>query len=206
MTIEEWLRYHQSDLHFAQRYRGLTMIKNPFDLVVYEEILWEIKPTVIIEIGNAFGGFALWLSDRMKMIGQECRIITIDLSTQGDTNLEHYKSDHFISIVGDCNDPNVIEKVGALITPEDVVFIIEDSSHTFDNTFNALENYKKFITPGSYFVIEDGICDVLNIEPCPGPMKAVEAWAPSNPEFAIDRSRERYIMTYNPKGYLKRLR
>jgi len=206
MNIKEWLYYHQYSLHFNQKYRGLNMIKNPFDLVVYEELFWEIKPTVVIEIGNRFGGFSLWLQDRIKIIGTEGKIITIDLQSAGDQNLSEFKSDNFISIVGNCNSPEVIAQVKQIIKPSDRVLIIEDSSHTFDNTLQVLKNYKDIVSIGSYLVIEDGICDIIDLGINPGPMKAVEKWIENNTNFEIDRIREKYIMTYNPKGYLKRLK
>lgn len=206
MSVKDWLYYHQNNIHFNQKYRGLNMIKNPFDLVVYEEMLWELKPNVIIEIGNAFGGFSLWLSDRLKMIGVNSKLITIDLNSGGDTNLQDFKSDKFISIIGNCNDPEVINNVKNYIGKEDVVLIVEDSAHTFENTMQVLENYKNIVTVGSYFIIEDGICDVLDLGIKPGPMSAVEKWIGNNTNFKVDRDRERYIMTYNPKGYLKRLK
>lgn len=206
MTLEKWLYYHQNNLHFNQKHRGLIMIKNPFDLVVYEEIIWELKPTVIIEIGNMNGGFSLWLSDHMRMTGIDGKIITIDLSSGGDTNLHDFKSDKFISIIGNCNDIEVINKVKSHISKEDVVLVIEDSAHTLENTLSVLENYKNIVTVGSYLIIEDGICDLLELGIKPGPMKAVEMWIDNNLNFEIDRSRERYIMTYNPKGYLKRIK
>ena len=206
MNIRDWLYYHQNNIHFKQQYRGLNMIKNPFDLLVYEEILWKLKPTVVIEIGNAFGGFSLWISDRMKLIGIDGRLITIDLAPGADANLDKFKSDRFISIIGNCNDHRTINKVKTHIGNNDTVMIIEDSAHTFDNTFKALENYKQIVTVGSYFVIEDGICDLLDLGIKPGPMSAVEHWIKDNPDYEIDRTCERYIMTYNPKGYLKRVR
>jgi cephalosporin hydroxylase len=206
MSLNEWLYYHQNSLHYNQKYRGLNMIKNPFDLVVYEEILWELKPTIIIEIGNAFGGFSLWLSDRMKMIGVDGKFITIDLSSGGDNNLQDFKSDKFVSIIGDCNSFETINKVKSYIREDDKVLIIEDSAHTFDNTFKVLENYKDIVTIGSYLIIEDGICDILDLGIKPGPKSAVEEWIKNNSNYIIDRDREKYIMTYNPKGYLKRIK
>lgn len=206
MNIRDWLYYHQNNVHFNQRYRGLNMIKNPFDLIIYEELFWELKPTVVIEIGNRYGGFSLWLMDRMKLVGIDGKIITIDIEPLADGNFSGYKSDKFISIIGDCNASDTIDKVKKYIKKNDIVLIIEDSAHTFDNTLKALENYKNIVTIGSYLIIEDGICDVIDLGVNPGPMKAVEAWIKNNDNFEIDRSRERYIMTYNPKGYLKRIK
>jgi cephalosporin hydroxylase len=206
MTLSDWLYYHQNNIHFNQKYRELNMIKNPFDLVIYEELFWEIKPTIVVEIGNKYGGFSLWLKDRMKIVGVDGKVITIDIEPLADNNLIEFKSDNFVSLVGDCNSSSVIAQVKGIIKPSDRVMIIEDSSHTFDNTFKVLENYKDIVSIGSYLIIEDGICDVIDLGINPGPMKAVEKWIEDNRNFEIDRSRERYIMTYNPKGYLKRIK
>lgn len=207
LTIGEWLYYHQENLHFKQKYRDLKMKKNPFDLVIYEEIIWEIKPNVIVEIGSAFGGFTLWLLDRMRIARiKDPRVITIDLTEIGNSNLKASKEERVTSLVGDCNSDEVIKKVKEQISKKDKVMIIEDSSHTYENTLSVLDNYKEFVSKGSYFVIEDGICDVLDLPISPGPMKAVESWIKKNPQYEIDRERERYIMTYNPKGYLKRIK
>jgi cephalosporin hydroxylase len=215
MTLEQWIRYHQANLHFKQTYKGLRMIKNPFDLVIYEEILWEVKPTVIIEIGNAFGGFTLWLADRMKMMDVSTKIITIDLSPVADTHMlsnkqsllsslfSRKKNHQIISLVGDCNDQKIIQQVQSYISDSDRVLIIEDSSHTFDNTLAVLNNYNTFVTQDSYFIVEDGICDTMKWI-TPGPLRAVESWIPDHPEFSLDRTKERYVVTYNPKGYLKK--
>lgn len=206
MTIEKWLYYHQNNVHYKQKYRGLNMIKNPFDLVVYDEILWEVKPTIIIEVGNAFGGFSLWLRDRMKtVIDDNVKVITIDLESTGNDNLETFKDSGIISIVGDCNSKDVIEKVKSYISKSDKVLVIEDSAHTFDNTLKVLQSYSDLVSVGSYLIVEDGICDVIDLGVSPGPKKAVERWMDNNNSYMIDRSRERYILTYNPKGYLKRL-
>lgn len=206
MSVKDWLYYHQNNVHFKQKYKNLNMLKNPFDLVVYEEIIQEIKPNVVIEIGNAFGGFTLWLKDRLNIFEiKNGKIITIDIEKVGSNNLEKVKENKIITITGDCNSFEVIEKVKSYISKEDKVLIIEDSSHTFDNTTKALDNYKDIVSVGSYFIIEDGICDILDLGIKPGPMKAVEKWIGNNSNFVIERNKERYIMTYNPKGYLKRI-
>lgn len=204
-NIDTWLHYHQDNLHYHQKYRGLQMIKNPFDLVVYEEIFWEIKPTVIIEIGNMNGGFTLWCKDRMNLIGTNGKVITIDLEAKAEKNLKEFESEAFISLIGDCNSSQVLEQVKMNITKTDQVLVIEDSAHTFDNTLKVMQNYSNFVSQGSYLIVEDGICDIIHVGPEPGPLKAIEAWVTTQKNFIIDRSRERYIMTYNPKGYLKRI-
>jgi cephalosporin hydroxylase len=205
MPLGEWLKYHQENIHFAQKYRGLQMIKNPFDLVVYEELIDEIKPDIIIELGNSEGGFSLWLADRIKNFFGKGKIITVDLEDKGKENIGKFNYNNIIAIVGDCNSDSVIEEIREKISENERVMIIEDSAHTFEHTLKVLENYKNIVTAGSYFIVEDGICDLLELGIKPGPMKVAEDWIIKNANFEIDRSREKYIMTYNPKGYLKRV-
>lgn len=207
MTLKEWLEYHQKHLH-PRNYRGLLMLKNPFDLIVYEEIIYDIKPTIIVEVGGLAGGSAIWIRDCAQNFfgSNHTKVISIDLNSETTKNIEKFnRNNDLIGITGDCNFSNVINKVKQHISTQDVVMVIEDSTHYYDHTINVLNNYKDIVTVGSYFIVEDGICDILPFGPVPGPMRAVENWIVNNPNYIIDRNRERYIMTYNPKGFLKRI-
>jgi cephalosporin hydroxylase len=87
------------------------------------------------------------------------------------------------------------------------VLVIEDSSHTYDNTLRVLQLYSALIPVGGYLIVEDGICyHGLDLGPKPGPYEAIESFVRQNPNFEIDRSQESFLVTWNPKGYLKRLR
>ncbi len=85
--------------------------------------------------------------------------------------------------------------------------VIEDSSHTYGNTLRVLEHYAELVAVGKYFVVEDGICHHgLDVGPKPGPYEAVEQFVSTSRDFVIDRVREAYCITWNPKGYLKKVR
>ena len=84
--------------------------------------------------------------------------------------------------------------------------VVEDSAHTYENTLKVLEGYSRLIGIGNYFIVEDGICHHgLDVGPNPGPYEAVETFVAGSSGFVIDRSREAYCITWNPKGYLKRV-
>ena len=117
---------------------------------------------------------------------------------------EHVKAHPRITFLeGDaCHN---FEQVERLIAKDETVLVIEDSSHTFDNTLGVLRLYSKLIKVGHYFIVEDGICHHgLEIGPDPGPYEAVEAFIRESGDFEIDRSRERFLLTWNPQGYLRR--
>ena len=99
----------------------------------------------------------------------------------------------------------VADRVKALVPEGAEVLVIEDSSHTYDNTLGVLRAYSDLIRPGGYFIVEDSICHHgLDVGPSPGPFEAIEAFVAEHPAFEIDRSRESFLITWNPKGYLRR--
>lgn len=93
------------------------------------------------------------------------------------------------------------------INPAANILVIEDSSHTYQNTLKVLQTYHPLIKSGGYFIVEDGICHHgLPTGPKPGPYEAIEEFVRENKDFVIDRRRESFFLTWNPKGYLKRIK
>ncbi len=182
-------------------YFGVRTLKSPIDAWIYQEIICETTPDVIIEIGNANGGGALFLAHLCDIIGKG-RIIGLDLSHKNvPENVKIHPRITFIE--GDaCQNFEYVER---LISKDESVLVIEDSAHTYDNTLNVLRLYSSLIKPGDYFIVEDSICHHgLTIGPKPGPYEAIEAFINENADFEIDRIRERFLITWNPKGYLRR--
>jgi cephalosporin hydroxylase len=84
--------------------------------------------------------------------------------------------------------------------------IIDDSEHSYAHTLKVLENFSDLVAVGNYFIVEDGICHHgLDVGPQPGPYEAVEAFVRNNKSFIVDRDKENFGITWNPKGYLKRI-
>lgn len=182
-------------------YFGIRTLKNPMDAWIYQEIIFETKPDVIVEIGNANGGSALFLAHLCDIMGKG-RIVGIDLSHR--TIPDQVRSHPRITLIeGDgCSSFEAVER---LISEDERVLVIEDSSHTYDNTLNVLRLYSKLIKLGDYFIVEDSVCHHgLAVGPKPGPYEAIEAFVNENADFEIDRNREHFMITWNPKGYLKR--
>jgi cephalosporin hydroxylase len=183
-------------------YFGITTWKSPIDYWVYQEIIFQHKPDVILEIGNAFGGSALALAHLCDNIGHG-KIIGLDISHKNISPLS--KAHNRITFIeGDaCSS---LDKVKNLIKPEDKVLVIEDSSHTYENTLNVLRTYSSFIKSGDYFIVEDSICHHgLDVGPNPGPYEAINDFLKENKNFVCDRDKESFFITWNPKGFLKRI-
>jgi len=202
LTLGQIIPLMQQRIMNESTYFGVKTWKCPIDFWIYQEMIFELKPDVIVEIGNHSGGSTLALAHISDLLDNG-RVIGLDLSHAAVPN--KVKAHKRIKLIeGDACAG--FDRVAKLIRPSDHVLVIEDSSHTFENTLAVLETYSPLIKPGGYFIVEDGICHHgLNGGPSPGPYEAVEVFVSRNNSFVIDRSREAFLITWNPKGYLRRL-
>jgi cephalosporin hydroxylase len=203
MPLRKALSIMQDRIMNQTTYLGVKALMNPLDHWVYQELIYETQPDIIIEIGNASGGSTLSLAHICDILGRG-KIIGIDISHESVP--EHVKNHCRITFIeGDACQ--CLVDAAKLISANDKVLIIEDSSHTYQNTLNILRTYSVLLKPGDYFIVEDGICHHgLSVGPKPGPYEAIEAFLKENGDFEIDRSRESFLITWNPKGYLRRIR
>ncbi len=207
MPIAEWLRYHQRLVAWDKevRWMGVTVMKNPLDCWIYQEILWDLRPEVVVEIGSYAGGSALFLAQLMDMLG-EGRVVSVDIDRS------RYKVEHarITAVTGDCSSPEVVGKVRALCEGR-TVLVIHDGDHAAASVERDLRLYADLVSVGSYLIVEDGIMDVYDSEPLlrhpeGGPLRGLTRFLETDGRFEVDLSRERYLITYNPRGFLKRVR
>lgn len=203
MPLSEVLGVIQDRIMEKTTYFGIQTLKSPMDFWVYQEIIFEMRPDVIIEIGNHCGGSTLALAHICDSLNSG-RIIGLDISHAKVPELVK-KHPRITFIEGDaCSS---FEKVASLLGRNEKVLVIEDSSHTYDNTLRVLQTYSPLIKLGDYFIVEDSICHHgLEVGPSPGPFEAIEAFVDANSLFEVDRDRESFLITWNPKGYLRRRR
>jgi cephalosporin hydroxylase len=183
-------------------YFGVKAVKCPLDAWVYQEIIYETRPDVIVELGTFSGGGALYLAHLCDLLDHGT-VISIDTSqARAAQSVRDHQRIRLIESEACAAFPIVQD----LVHSGDSVLVIEDSAHTFDNTLNVLRLYQELIQPGGYFIVEDGICHHgLNVGPNPGPYEAVEAFLSERDDFEADREREAFFLTWNPKGFLRRV-
>lgn len=203
MSIRELLPIMQDRLMNKSTYQGIQTWKNPIDFWIYQELVFDIKPDFIIEIGLHRGGSTLAFAHMLDRNGNG-QIIGIDLSLSL-IDEQVRKHDRISLIEG--NPRDLFEKIKQVIPPHSTVLIIEDSSHEYENTLSILRIYGKLVSVNSFFIVEDGICyHGLDIGPKPGPYEAVQMFVKENHSFVIDRSKEDFLITWNPCGFLKRIK
>ncbi len=183
------------------RWRGVSVQKSPFDMWAYQELLYETKPDVLVEAGTFKGGSAYYFASLFDMIGKG-RVISIDIEEQ--PNLPQHPRITYLK--GSSTDPAMIDKVKSLLEPGDRVMVSLDSDHHKGHVLQELRLYGPMVSPGCYLVVEDTHMGGHPILPKhgPGPLEAVEEFLAGKPPFTVDRTREKFLMSFNRGGWLKR--
>lgn len=182
---------------------GITTVKCPLDLWIYQEIIVELRPDLIIECGTASGGSALFLATICDLVDKG-RIITIDIKE----SLDRPTHSRIIYLKGSSVSQEIKNKVLELIKNNDkVIMVILDSDHHKEHVLEELKFYSKLVTKGSYLIVEDTCINGHPIYPGfgPGPMEAVKEFLKGNSDFTIDKTREKLLLTFNPNGFLKKI-
>ncbi len=202
LPLRQVLPLLQARIMTNTTYLGIPALKNPLDFWVYQELIYQQQPEVIIEIGTRYGGSTLAFAHLLDLLGQG-RLIGVDISQA--LAAERVRRHPRITLLeGDACQ--VFPQVVRLLNGPERVLIIEDSAHTYENTLAVLRTYSPLVKPGGYFIVEDGICHHgVDVGPNPGPYEAIETFVAEQAGFVIDRSKEDFLITWNPKGFLRRV-
>jgi len=191
---------------FRTRYRGLAFCKNPFDVVLYLQLIERLRPRTIIEVGSFAGGSALWFRDQLRSTGIACGVVSIDLEPPPVTidGVSFHRGD---SLQPDATFPHAI--IEAAPHPW---LVIEDSAHTYESVRAVLAYFDPRTRSGDYIVVEDGVVADLPAADygsfADGPNRAVaEFLNQTGPRYLIDESLCDFYgpnVTYCPNAWLVR--
>ena len=211
---------------------GRPIIQYPQDMIAMQELVWEIKPDLIIETGIAHGG-SLIMSASMLALLDICDAIEsgemlnpresqrkvlgidIDIRQHNREAIEtHPMSSRIQMIQGSSIDPEVVNKVKAIAKNHNRILVCLDSNHTHDHVLAELQAYAPLTSVGSYCVVFDTIVEDMPKEMFPNrpwgpgdnPKTAVWEYMLNHPEFSIDKNiQDKLLITVAPDGYLKRI-
>jgi cephalosporin hydroxylase len=180
---------------------GVAAQKCAFDLWVYQEVLHELRPAVIVESGTANGGSALFLASICDLL-EHGEVVTVDIA--GEPGRPSHERITYLS--GSSTEPAMVERVKQLVASRSPVIVILDSDHSRDHVLNELRLYAPLVSAGSYLIVEDSNINGHPVVPDfgPGPAEAVTQFLTETDQFEIDRSREKFFLTFNPSGYLRK--
>jgi cephalosporin hydroxylase len=207
---------------YSFAWMGRPIIQLPEDMVRTQEVIFNIKPDVIIETGVAHGGSLIFYASLCKAM-EKGKVVGIDIEIRPHNRKaieEHFLFPFITLIEGSSVDNNIIDKVKSHVKPGDKVLILLDSNHTYDHVLAELRAYAELISVGSYIVATDGIMEFVagaprsNPDwPTNNPKKAAEKFVSENPNFKIEEPQfpfnEGVInerVTYWPSAFIKRLR
>jgi cephalosporin hydroxylase len=181
---------------------GVPCLKCPLDLWVYQEILHEVRPDLVIETGTHMGGSALFLAHMMDLLGKG-KVLTIDV-----TAADRPRHARIQYVQGSSADAELVDALLCDRPAGEVRMVILDSNHSKAHVERELALLAPYVTPGSYLIVED--TNINGHPTCagfgPGPFEALEEFLRERRDFARDRSREKFLMTFNPTGFVRRTR
>ena len=185
---------------------GMRVHKNPMDLWNYQEIMTRLRPRVIVETGVHMGGSILYYATMGMLTGVE-QVIGIDIKIF-DTAAPLRQLTNVTLIEGSSTDPDVVDQVRGLVAGRSALVIL-DSDHARDHVLQEMRLYHEFVPMGGYLIVEDSNVNSHPVYPQhgPGPFEAIDLFLAENDQFEIDTYRcEKFYLTFNPNGYLKRVK
>ena len=178
---------------------GLGSPFSNFPLIfLYQEMIYELKPDLIIECGTCYGGSALYLASILDLIGKG-HVLTIDIFPQPNRP----SHDRITYLTASSVSVTAVQTILSMRKPDDVILVILDSDHSKEHVAKELLLYQSIVTTGSYMIVEDTSINGNPVSPDwgPGPMEAVEEFLATNNNFIIDESKHKFFISFNPKGF-----
>jgi len=192
---------------------GRPIIQFPHDIVAMQELIWKLKPDLIVECGVAHGGSLILSASICELLGKGSVLgIDIEIRPHNREAIEAHPLGRRIELIERSSvDEVTIGMVRQKAAKAETVLVVLDSNHTHAHVLAELEGYGPLVTPGSYLVAMDGaqvfVADIPRAKPhwkLDHPLTAIHEYLRSHPEFEIDPHYTRFGVTSNPDAFLKR--
>jgi len=202
--------------HFT--WMGRPIIQLPTDIVALQELVWKVKPDLVIETGIARGGSLIFYAALLELIGGEGRVLGIDIDIRKHNRNEieqHPMSQRISMLQGSSISPEIMRNVHEYARAAKRVMVVLDSNHTHEHVLEELRLYSPLVKKGSYLVVLDTIVEDMPADfvvdrpwgKGNNPKTAVTEFLRESPRFEIDQHYEnKLLITYGPSGYLKCVR
>ena len=215
-TTHNWMdqaNEHRYSYNFS--WMGLRVIQFPQDLLAMQEIIWEVKPDLIIETGIAHGGSSVFYASMMQLLDKGGEVISIDIDIRQHNRvaIENHPMYHRITkLEGSSTDELIFQEVMRLARGKERILVVLDSNHTHQHVLRELQLYSLLVTKGSYLVVFDTVIEDMPPDSFPNrpwgrgnnPKTAVWEFLRTNDRFEIDKGMEdKLLITVAPDGYLK---
>lgn len=223
----------KEDYSYNFFWMGRPIIQYPQDIQMMQELIWSVKPDLIIETGIAHGGSLILSASMLSLIElseaamqnvtidpnkPSRRVVGVDIDIRSHNKQaieEHPMSSRISMIEGSSVDEEIVNKVKNEIKDGDKVMVFLDSNHTHDHVFKELKAYAPLVTKNSYCVVFDTLVENMPPDMYPNrswgpgdnPMSAMKEYLKINNDFVIDTNIDnKLLISVAPQGYLKRIK
>ena len=215
ITQDWFLATCQHKYSYNFTWMGRPIIQYPQDMIAMQEVIWQVKPDLIIETGIAHGGSLIYYASLLEMIGGSGRIIGLDIDIREHNRIEieqHPMFKRIDLIEGSSIDPQIADRVYKAAIGKQKILVVLDSNHTHEHVLTELNLYAKLVTKDSYLVVFDTVVEDMPSEFFPdrpwgqgdNPKTAVWEFLKTNDRFVVDEQLEnKLLITVAPNGYLK---
>ena len=207
---------HEYSYHFT--WLGRPIIQFPQDIVAVQELIWRVRPDLIVETGVARGGSLIFHASMLELLGGNGRVVGIDIDIRDHNRVEiesHDMMKRITMIDGSSIEEAVVEEVRRIAERSECVMVVLDSMHTHDHVLAELNLYSPLVTVGSYLIVMDTIIEHMPADffpdrpwsPGNSPATAVQEFLNGNDRFEVDDELDgKLLITVAPGGYLKCVR
>ena len=223
LISREWIRVGWNQKYqYTFSWMGRPIIQLPEDMVRTQEVIYELKPDVLVETGIAHGGSLIFYASLFKAMGKG-RVIGVDIEIRQHNRSaieEHELYSYIDMLEGSSSDVTILDDVKNRIKKDEVVMVILDSNHTKQHVLEELEAYCEIVSVGSYIVATDGIMFDLHDVPrgdaswgTDNPVEAVKEFLSNHPDYVLEQPAWQFNeseldknLTHWPSAWLKRIK
>jgi cephalosporin hydroxylase len=192
---------------------GIPIIQFPTDIVMMQELIWKVRPDVIVETGVAHGGSAILYASILELIGKGY-VIGVDIEIRSYNKvaiMSHPLSKRIRLIEGSSIDEEIVNQVKSMVKNSEKIMVVLDSNHSREHVYKEMLSYAPMVSDDSYLVTMDGTQAMVSDIPRgkkewaeDNPLRAIEEFLEANSEWEVDPYYNRMLITSNPSGFLRR--
>ncbi len=211
-----WLKAHwENKMSYEVNWLGMPIIQTAEDMVVLQEIVYDVRPDFIVETGIAHGGSLIYFASLLELLGKG-KVIGIDIEIRKHNKVlleQHPMFKRIITIEGDSTSEKIFKRIRSKIPIKSKILVILDSNHTREHVLKELNLYSSLVSKGSYIIVEDTIMPEVaeykhakDYYSSDNTKQAIDIFMKDNKKFIIDRTREKLGFTYFRGGFLKKIK
>jgi len=213
LIAELWMKvsFHNR-IMYKPTWLGVSIIQYPNDIVMVQELIWKIRPDVIVETGVAHGGSAILYASILELLGKG-KVIGVDIEIRQHNKKiieSHPLSKRIQLIEANSVDESTVQRVRKMISKEDKVLVVLDSNHSYKHVVREIELYSSLVSRDSYIIVMDGVQEMLWDVPSgkkewrhDNPLMAIREFLEKHPDWQVDHFYTRLNVTSNHSGFLR---